>query len=1102
MKQNKPIALPNLKICFTTLMVTLLLTSFPHSALAYDFKVGGLCYNKNSDGNSVTVTYQSIYSPSYSNLSGALTIPPTVLYSNKTYAVTAIGNSAFSGCTGLTSVNIPNSVTAIGNSAFSGCTGLTSVNIPNSVTAIGNLAFSYCSGLTSVNIPNSVTAIGNAALNRCSALESIEVGNGNSTYDSRNNCNAIIETATNKLLFGCKNTIIPNSVTAIGNSAFSGCTGLTSVNIPNSVTTIGSNAFYNCTSLTSVNIPNSVTAIGDYAFYGCSGLTSVNIPNSVTAIGDYAFYGCSGLTSVNIPNSVTAIGFAAFYNCTGLTSVNIPNSVTAIGNAAFYNCTGLTSVNIPNSVTAIGNLAFNGCSALESIEVGNGNFTYDSRNNCNAIIETATNKLLFGCKNTIIPNSVTTIGNNAFYNCTGLTSVNIPNSVTAIGNSAFSGCSGLKYIICKPKTPPILHESLGVSNTLPIFVPSGSLTAYKNAQFWVNYNLRVSLTKVTPHTTQASFISEDNEISHLSGVKLNNKFYPASNDSIMITGLQPAENYSAIAICSIFGGDAIDTISFTTNPVKFMAMGGTSAQTSITPKFKALRDDAGFSVQSGGITCNGKEYMGKIIETTDDYYIFETTATGLDLNTRYYYKPWVNCNGKKCEGPQYDMSTQYISTSSYATTGPTSVEMTGSYNAGDAKVTNAYFTWNDQRMDKLVATGLKPNTNYSAPFTVVTPNGLVKNNFSFKTQNLTMTTQAVQMLTDTNPMFIASTNMADVETSCGFEWRRHDAPNDMPSSKVYCPVYNGTLAGVLKNMSPNVYYKCRPFYKAGDGTEYYGDWIAFFTGDANSSYEPVVYTYKVLSVTKNTATLQGVALPGSSEITEQGFEYWRMGNEGSVSKAAATGQRMSVTIENLTGGATYIFRAFVKAGGKTYYGNNEQFTTQRVPGDIDGTGKVNVSDVSSLINMILGISENNEAAADVNGDGRVNVSDISALINIILGFNNEQTKIDGTWEKNGLVDRNSIGTWTFIFNGNEATYIEKWAEPGYADDIEISNGWFDVSGDRLYMHLIYKYSSGSNTYDWTFKFTVNGNYLDLTPYDAETISYFRLGLPTIRLTKK
>ena len=952
MKQNKPIALPNLKICFTTLMVTLLLTSFPHSALAYDFKVGGLCYNKNSDGNSVTVTYQSIYSPSYSNLSGALTIPPTVLYSNKTYAVTAIGNSAFSGCTGLTSVNIPNSVTAIGNDAFSGCTGLTSVNIPNSVTAIGNAAFYYCTGLTSVNIPNSVTAIGNLAFNGCSALESIEVGNGNSTYDSRNNCNAIIETATNKLLFGCKNTIIPNSVTTIGN-----------------------NAFYNCT-----------------------GLTSVTIPNSVTAIGDYAFYNCTGLTSVTIPNSVTAIGISAFSSCRGLTSVNIPNTVTAIG------------------------------------------------------------------------------------------------------NSAFSGCSGLKYIICKPKTPPILHESLGVSNTLPIFVPSGSLTAYKNAQFWVNYNLRVSLTKVTPHTTQASFISEDNEISHLSGVKLNNKFYPASNDSIMITGLQPAENYSAIAICSILGGDAIDTISFTTNPVRFMEMTGASAQTSITPKFKVLRDDAGLSIQSGGITCNGKEYTGKIIETTDEHFIVETTATGLDLNTRYYYKPWVMCNGKKCEGPQYDISTQYISTSSYATTGPTSVEMTGSYNAGDAKVTNVYFTWNDQRMDKLVATGLKPNTNYSAPFTVVTPNGLVKNNFSFKTQNLTMTTQAVQMLTDTNPMFIASTNMADVETSCGFEWRRHDAPNDMPSSKVYCPVYNGTLAGVLKNMSPNVYYKCRPFYKADDGTEYYGDWIAFFTGDANSSYEPVVYTYKVLSVTKNTATLQGVALPGSSEITEQGFEYWRMGNEGSVSKAAATGQRMSVTIENLMGGATYIFRSYVKAGGKTYYGNNEQLTTARVPGDIDGTGKVNVSDVSSLINMILGISENNEAAADVNGDGRVNVSDISAIINIILGFNNEQTKIDGTWEKNGLVDRNSIGTWTFIFNGNEATYIEKWAEPGYADDIEISNGWFDVSGDRLYMHLIYKYSS--DTYDWTFKFTVNGNYLDLTPYDAETISYFRLGLPTIRLTKK
>ena len=157
----------------------------------------------------------------------------------------------------------------------------------------------------------------------------------------------------------------------------------------------------------------SVTSIGDFAFRECTGLTSVTIPNSVTRIRDYAFDGCYGLTSVTIPNSVTSIGISAFNGCTGLTSIIIPNSVTSIGSFAFKNCTGLTSITIPNSVTSISNRAFNGCSKLTEIVVKEGNTVYDSRENCNAIIETATNTLITGCENTIIPNSVTSIGSSA-----------------------------------------------------------------------------------------------------------------------------------------------------------------------------------------------------------------------------------------------------------------------------------------------------------------------------------------------------------------------------------------------------------------------------------------------------------------------------------------------------------------------------------------------------------------------------------------------------------------------------------------------------------------------------------------------------------------
>ena len=445
------------------LLILLLFSSF--SALAYDCKVDNIYYNLNNEDKTASVTS----SPINNKYVGTIIIPESITYSGTTYSVTSIGDFAFSVCSGLTSVTIPNSITSIGDRAFSGCSGLTSVTIPNSVTSIGDWAFYSCSGLTSVSIGNSVTSSGEHAFSDCSGLTSVTVDKNNGKYDSRDNCNAIIDTSTNTLIVGCKNTIIPNSVTSIGRFAFQGCSGLTSVTIGNSVTSIGDGAFYGCSGLTSVTvdknngkydsrnncnaiidtstntlivgcknttIPNSVTSIDSYAFGGCSGLTSVTIPNSVTSIGEGVFSGCSGLTSVFIPNSVTSIGDGTFEACSGLTSVFIPNSVTSIGNHAFLRCSGLTSVTIPNSVTSIGDNAFGGCSGLTSVTIGNSvtSIGDDVFNGCS------------GLTSVTIPNSVTSIGDHAFYYCSGLTSVTIPNSVTSIGEYAFNGCSGLTSV--------------------------------------------------------------------------------------------------------------------------------------------------------------------------------------------------------------------------------------------------------------------------------------------------------------------------------------------------------------------------------------------------------------------------------------------------------------------------------------------------------------------------------------------------------------------------------------------------------------------------------------------------------------------------------
>ncbi len=406
-----------MKKIYLRTMVAVLLLLCSTVASAEDVLIDGINYYIDTNSNTATVITGS------EKNTGDINIPAEIVYNGTICSVTAIGSDAFDECRDITSITIPNSVTSIERSAFSHCSGLTNITIPDNVASIGDYAFYYCTGLASITIPKSVTTIGHWAFYSCTGLTSITVEGGNAVYDSRENCNAIIETQTNTLIAGCKNTIIPNSVT-----------------------TIGDHAFCNCTGLTSVTIPNSVTTIGNYAFKGCYGLTSITIPNSITTIENNVLEYCTSLMNITIPNSVTTIKSAAFWGCESLTSIEIPNSVTIIGSEVFHLCKSLKSITIPNSVTSIGGGLFYKCTDLASITVENGNTVYDSRENCNAIIETQTNTLIAGCKRTIIPNDITKINDYAFWNCTGLTSIKIPGSVTAIGNYAFNGCTGLTSV--------------------------------------------------------------------------------------------------------------------------------------------------------------------------------------------------------------------------------------------------------------------------------------------------------------------------------------------------------------------------------------------------------------------------------------------------------------------------------------------------------------------------------------------------------------------------------------------------------------------------------------------------------------------------------
>ena len=415
-------------------------------------------------------------------------------YDIYTYKVGSDGTVTITGCdkSAKGAITIPSEidgkpVTSIGDGAFDRCTGLTSITIPNSVTSIGNEAFQNCRSLTSITIPDSVTSIGYDPFKSCNKLNQINVGSANTAYSSVNgvlfnkNKTELIRYPAGKVDISYA---IPDSVTSIGDSAFSWCSSLTSITIPDGVTSIGSAAFYFCHSLTSITIPNSVTSVGDEAFCDCYSLTSVYIsdiaswcgiafdgscsnplrggaslylngklvtdliiPNSVTNIGSYAFYHCSSLTSVTIPNSVTSIGYQAFSDCSSLTSITIPDSVTSIGNAAFSSCDSLTSVTIGNGVTSIGDDAFSYSNKLNQINVDTANTVYSSMNGVlfskdkTELIRYPAGKVDISYA---IPDGVTRIDYRAFFQCGSLTSITIPNSVTSIGLDAFCRCDNLK----------------------------------------------------------------------------------------------------------------------------------------------------------------------------------------------------------------------------------------------------------------------------------------------------------------------------------------------------------------------------------------------------------------------------------------------------------------------------------------------------------------------------------------------------------------------------------------------------------------------------------------------------------------------------------
>ena len=390
--------------------------------------------------------------------------------------VKQIEAATFYCCVALTTVALPSELESIGPSAFSQCLNLSKVNLPPSVSYIGNQAFCECISLESFKVGTSVkyfgdeafvssniseisfskdASIGKDVLLHCNNLSSIEVEEGHPVYDSRENCNALIESASNKIVRGSAKTVIPASVQEIGDYAFDCCEGIQSVQIPDGCTHIGEKAFFRCSSLQSVTLPEGLTSIDNRAFCLCDTLSKIHLPASLTSLGDGVFMDCLNLREITIPESIAIIPDNAFFCCRKLSDVQLPSILRNIGESAFA-CCHFTSIDLPSSVRYIGPSAFQGCDELTTIT---------------------------------LPDSLTSISERTFVGCPVLQDVTLPEGLQSVGKDAFSHSYALKNIIAKMKDPFPFGQMALYSvpkGQMTLYIPEGTRDAYTQAG-WLNF---------------------------------------------------------------------------------------------------------------------------------------------------------------------------------------------------------------------------------------------------------------------------------------------------------------------------------------------------------------------------------------------------------------------------------------------------------------------------------------------------------------------------------------------------------------------------------------------------------------------------------------
>ncbi len=734
------------------------------------------------------------------------------------------------------------------------------------------------------------------------------------------------------------NVIIPESITYKGNEY--------------PVTSIDDNAFYRCWDLRSVVIPNSVTSIGSRAFSNCDKLSQVSVSQSVVHVGIDAFNNTPWYQE--FPEGIIYIGSVAYsYKGNLGENVVIKDGTLTISAYAFKNCKGISTIRIPKSLNRIEGEAFSGCYGLNKVIVSDiaawCNIEYYRATFVSSSYSNEANPLyyaqhLYSDENTEIteleiPEGIKEVGPTAFINCNAISSIKFPSTLQSIGSLAFWGCSSLSSLFF-----PDNITSIGVK-AFPV-----------NTKLYVNKKKTATL----PAMWQSGY-----------------RPYLVGTSNI----LEPP--YLSVA----------------------------TTQTTATFKLENKYDEFNYSYY----TYNFEKVTGLFTGN-------EVTLTGLFPEISEHFNVYIALDNQEQSlyTIQVPYTTQAISPSINTNATASSLHVTTSYIEGDAKVVSQRLVLNpssvrsgniyggtDLEELRFDVMGLVPNCYVaSLAYQIVVSNGVRLQYYTTriidaKTEILTLTPQQPKVVSLGNVIVSAEANVDDEEKNVGFEWRRTDWTDSFQSNTGTANMVEGTMEGFIRNLNTEKLWKYRPYYLADNGTYYYGDWVGI--DPTNVSYfEPTVHTYAKIAISGNTALVKGYALSGSDDVTVQGFKYWKKASANNRAASdipsdamtiEAKGTVMEVSLTDLEYASSYEYVAFATTSeGDTFYGEIKTFETGEspvTPGDANGDGVVNVTDIVEIVNDILGhpSAKFDKTAADVNGDGVVNVTDIVSVVNIILSSN-------------------------------------------------------------------------------------------------------------------